>query len=170
VPERPLPAYAYVPGRHPHPTRDPAGHSHGAPAARPDAPAPESWHANRTYLYGIDLFNHGYYWEAHEAWEALWHACGRRGTAAELLKGLIALAAAGFKLREGLMRGVRRHGARAEQILGAVAAARDGGPRYLGLDLAALVRFAGVLAREESGASPGPEARLALVLAPRLPD
>ncbi|MER9586456.1 DUF309 domain-containing protein [Mesorhizobium sp. M0276] len=23
---------------------------------------------------GIDLFNHGYYLEAHEAWEPLWHA------------------------------------------------------------------------------------------------
>ncbi|MER9222262.1 DUF309 domain-containing protein [Mesorhizobium sp. M0644] len=22
----------------------------------------------------IDLINHGYYWEAHEAWEPLWHA------------------------------------------------------------------------------------------------
>ncbi|TGQ49534.1 DUF309 domain-containing protein, partial [Mesorhizobium sp. M1C.F.Ca.ET.210.01.1.1] len=26
------------------------------------------------FRWGIDLFNHGYYWEAHEAWEPLWHA------------------------------------------------------------------------------------------------
>ncbi len=25
-----------------------------------------------TYLYGIDLFNAQFYWEAHEVWESLW--------------------------------------------------------------------------------------------------
>src|SRR5690606_31063398 len=24
------------------------------------------------FRYGVDLFNHGFPWEAHEAWEALW--------------------------------------------------------------------------------------------------
>ena len=46
---------------------------------RPDPPDPEQWHLCRPYLYGIDLFNDGYYWEAHEVWEGLWHACGLRG-------------------------------------------------------------------------------------------
>ncbi|MER9856292.1 DUF309 domain-containing protein [Mesorhizobium sp. M0098] len=35
------------------------------------------------FRWGIDLFNHGYYyWEAHEAWEPLWHAANEaRSTA-----------------------------------------------------------------------------------------
>src|SRR5688500_6277324 len=101
VPERPLPPYAFVPGRFPHPVSDPRGHSYGArpePSAPPD---PERWRECSSYLYGIDLFNHGYYWEAHEEWEGLWHACNRRGRTANFLKGLIKLAAAGVKAREG---------------------------------------------------------------------
>lgn len=112
APEIPLPPYAYVRGQYPHPTRDRAGHSFGnAPKFRAQ-PAPDRWEACRPYLYGIDLFNHGYFWEAHEVWEGLWHASGRKGRTADFLKGLIALAAARLKLREGAERGVRQHAAR----------------------------------------------------------
>src|SRR6516165_8641523 len=92
VPERPLPPYTFVPGRAPHPVSDPAGHSHGAapPAAAPLDP--ERWHTDKTYLYGIDLFNAGCFWESHAAWEALWLGCGRHGRVAYFLKGLIQLA------------------------------------------------------------------------------
>src|SRR3954453_23257011 len=108
-PERPLPPYSYVPGlAWPHPTSDPRGHSFG----RHEQPLPldeASYRDNATYLYAIDLFNHGFYWEAHEAWEALWHAAGRWGSTANFLKGLIKLAAAGVKAREGRAAGVRQH-------------------------------------------------------------
>ncbi|HEX5103310.1 MAG TPA: DUF309 domain-containing protein, partial [Pirellulaceae bacterium] len=95
-PQRELPPYGYVPGQGlPHPTSDKRGHSFGRhePPAMPLADA--TWRQNETWLYAVDLFNQGYYWEAHEAWEALWHACGRKGPTADLLKGLIKLAAAG---------------------------------------------------------------------------
>ncbi len=39
----------------------------------------DDWLRCRDYLRGIDLFNHGYYWEAHEVWEGLWHTAGHRG-------------------------------------------------------------------------------------------
>ena len=68
------------------------------------------------FRFGVDLFNHGYYWEAHEVWEGLWHACGRKGTLADFLKGLIRLAAAGVKAREGNPTGVIRHARRAEEL------------------------------------------------------
>ncbi len=71
----------------------------------------------------------------------MWKACGRRGTAADFLKGLIKLAAAGVKKREGRPEGVRRHGARAEELFRGVTAATGGG-RYCGLDLGKLVDFA----------------------------
>lgn len=117
VPQRPFPRYAYVPGRQPHPVTDPRGHSFGIePAEVPplDATCPEE---SIEFLYGIDLFNHGYYWEAHECWEGLWHAAGRTGPVAVLLKGLIKLAAAGVKAREGNSTGVQRHARRAADLL-----------------------------------------------------
>jgi uncharacterized protein len=114
---RPLPSYSYVPGRFPHPQSDPAGHSFGRhdPAAAPLDEA--TWPTNKTWLWATDLFNHGFYWEAHEVWEGLWHAAGRRGRTADLLKGLIKLAAAGVKAREGRATGVRLHAIRAVQLL-----------------------------------------------------
>jgi hypothetical protein len=76
--------------------RDPDGHSFGAAFEIPESPNPQEWRACRDYLYGIDLFNHGFYWEAHEAWEGLWVACGRSGATATYLQALITLAAAGL--------------------------------------------------------------------------
>jgi hypothetical protein len=64
----------------------------------------------------VDLCNYGYYWEAHEAWEGFWHRCARKGEMADVFKGLIHLAAAGVKAREGNARGVKRHAARAKEL------------------------------------------------------
>jgi len=114
---RDLPPYSYVPGQNPHPISDSAGHSHGHP---PDKAVPiddANWRTNDTWLWAIDLFNHGYYWESHEVWEGLWHAAGRRGPTADFLKGLIKLAAAGVKFREGRLEGVKLHAARAAELL-----------------------------------------------------
>ena len=121
VPELPLPPYAYVPGRFPHPVSDPAGHQF---AARPAIPTPleaGAWWSNQAYLWSFDLFNHGYYWESHETWEGLWHAAGRKGTTADFLKGLIKLAAAGVKNLAGTPRGVKSHAGRAAELWRAVA-------------------------------------------------
>lgn len=132
-PQRELPPYSYVPGQGlAHPTGTPEGHSferHEPPARALDE---ATWRQNETWLYAIDLFNHGYYWEAHEAWEALWHAAGRRGLTADLLKGLIKLTAAGVKSREGRPAGVRQHAARAAELL---AGAKALGERAFGLSI-----------------------------------
>src|SRR3981081_2459548 len=42
--------------------------------------------------HGIDLFNSGRYWEAHEAWEEVWMP-DRKGPDASFYKGLIQIAA-----------------------------------------------------------------------------
>ena len=146
VPDELFPAYSYVPGKFPHPTRSPLGHSHAKAPSRPEALDPVLWQKCRHYLFGIDLFNHGYYWEAHEAWEALWHMAGRRGPVADFLKGLIALAAAGVKAREGRLAGVRGHFLRAEAIFKALAKPtadpmeiRPTERAFLGLDLNSLI-------------------------------
>jgi uncharacterized protein len=100
----------------PHPQSDPAGHSYGHPDDPPDPLTELNGNSNAAWLWAIDLFNHGYYWEAHEVWESLWHVAGQRGGTADFLKGLIKLAAAGVKAREGNAEGVRRHAARAREL------------------------------------------------------
>jgi hypothetical protein len=149
APDWPLPPYAHVPGRTPHPVSDPQGHSYGAEPDRPPPPDAERWSSSRAYLRGLDLFNHGYYWEAHEAWEALWHACGRSGLTADFLKGLIKLAAAGVKVREGRPDGARSHARRAAELFRRTAdRLGERQPRYMGLPLAGLIDFAARVADE----------------------
>src|SRR5947208_16103799 len=87
VPQEPFPPYTFVPGQSPHPVSDPEGHSFGQPPSVPAPLDPEHWEDCRDYLFGLDLFNHGFRWEAHEAWEGLWHAAGCKGTTADFLKG-----------------------------------------------------------------------------------
>lgn len=145
LPAEPFPTYAYVPGRQPHPVSDPRGHSYGRPAAAVSPPDPGDPYACPAYLRGIDLFNHGFYWEAHEVWEALWHACGRRGVTADYLKGLIKLAAAGVKAREGNAAGVASHARRARELL-EWTELRSGSPSYMGLDLRTLAARAASIA------------------------
>ena len=138
VPDFPLPPYSYVTGRFPHPTRDEAGHSFGHTFKVSVAPSEDTWPRCREYLLGIDLFNFGYYWEAHEVWEAVWNACGRRGKTADFVKGLIKLAAAGVKAREGRAAGVRTHADRAAALFEKILAASDAQPTFFGLGLATL--------------------------------
>src|SRR5260221_4877813 len=116
APELSLPPYAFVPGRNAHPTSDPNGHSFGQKPAHPEPPDPQAWQLSQAFRYGIDLFNYGYYWESHEVWEGLWHSCGRTGLVADFIKGLIKLAAAGVKVREGKPEGVRSHAGRAAAL------------------------------------------------------
>jgi hypothetical protein len=116
----------------------------------PERPDPEEWRLCSDYLYGIDLFNHGFYWEAHEAWEGLWAACGRRGPNATYLQALINLAAAGFKARLGSTRGMRANAGTAVRLF--KSAARDLGShrtRYMGLDVHALTDYAGKISKTQ---------------------
>lgn len=96
---------------------DSAGHSYGqVPHVAPPLD-PARWEQSREFCHAARLFDAGYYWEAHEAWEALWMAAGRTGPDATALKGLIKLAAAGVKAREGNAAGVERHARRAAELL-----------------------------------------------------
>src|SRR5262249_51448551 len=55
---RPFPSYRFIPGRSPHPRRDPQGHSYGQIEAEPVLLGPEQWRGADEYLYGIDLYNY----------------------------------------------------------------------------------------------------------------
>ena len=130
--KEPLPSHAFVPGgKWPRPRE-------GCPPAQPLHDANGSGFA--VLDRGIELFNAGFYWEAHEVWESLWHAEGRTGPHADVVKALIKLGAAGVKVREGQSRGVSTHARRAADLFDTVRAAI--GPVWFGLDLEPLSVFA----------------------------
>ncbi len=154
---RAFPAYRYVPGLHPHPVAHPAGHSYnpsgehpaaihprdsgpasGRPGGRPLLP-PERWAESEDYLYGADLYNHGYWWEAHEAWEGLWQQTDKAGRQGRFLQGLIQVSAAHLKRHVGQAEGVERLLDRAFGHLDAARAGDMPGARYMGLDLAVFI-------------------------------
>jgi len=75
---RPFPSYRHVPGVTPHPRRHAGGHSRGLPEPREAPLPPEEWPRDEGYLFAVDLYNHGYWWECHEILEALWRAAGQQ--------------------------------------------------------------------------------------------
>lgn len=151
-PDRPLPPYSYVPGHFPHPISDPRGHSYHDAAITTTVPGDHQimsvpsghnsdWNESSDYLFGIDLFNHGFYWEAHETWEQVWIELGRTGRDADFIKGLIKLAASGVKAREGRPIGVQRHAHRAHELFRQVSEKcidNEDGVRIGGMDLISL--------------------------------
>jgi uncharacterized protein len=147
VPDRPFPRYSFVPGKSPHPTSDPAGHSYGVTAAPPPPVDPDRWAGSTSYLFGIDLFNGQFYWESHVEWESLWLAAGRKGAVADFLKGLIKLAAAGVKHLEGRPEGVKSHARRAAEVWKGVARSAGAG-HYMGFSLKGLIDLAEAMARQ----------------------
>lgn len=136
----PLPTYRFLPGRGlPHPMRD-GGYLSRMPwrfeAIRP----PKRWAQQQSYLYGVDLFNHTFWWEAHEAWEELWHRT-REPIQHEFVHGLIQLAAALLKWDIGRTRGVRILGVKAIARLSTVrdSGQLEAGGHYMGLHMPAFV-------------------------------
>ena len=129
----PLPTNAYIPG---------------GPFPRPEESdyRPETLRSDSTaYLHGFSLFNAGFYWEAHEVWECLWHGAGRVGPVADLLRGLIKLAAAGVKVRQNQRHGVVTHATRAAAVFDSARAASSTST-LLGMDLIKLAEIARSLA------------------------
>lgn len=135
--DEPFPPYRFVPGRHPHPTASPRGHSYRPPGeAEPPVTfyPPEAWFKSPDYLYGCDLYNHAFWWEAHEAWEGLWKTTPSGSAQRHFLQGVIQVAAAHLQLlqksEQGLIRlrtTSRLHLDRAMSLAG-----RD---RFMGLDV-----------------------------------
>ena len=133
APARAFPPYAFLPGRDPHPTSDPRGHSFGQPEEAAAYLPSARWRENEPYLFGVDLYNHAYLWEAHEAWESVWHASKHDRVQALYLQGLIQCAAAWLKRSMEQPRGLERLSELALQKLDEVARATRG--HTMGLDL-----------------------------------
>lgn len=119
--DRELPPYRHLPGVTPHPIRHPDGHGTRSSGVVAEDSVEEALQA---VPYGVDLYNRGYWWEAHEVWEGAWLRRGRTGPEAEFLRGLIQLAAAHLKIRLERYRGARRL---ARQGLERIRSAPEGG-------------------------------------------
>lgn len=86
----------------------------------------------RLFRHGIDLFNRGAFFEAHETWEEIW-----RSTAPEprtLFQGLIQVAAAMHQLRD-----LHRHNGPRNTLAKARGHLERYGPAASGLDLSSLL-------------------------------
>ena len=93
------------------------------------------WVKNGEYLWGADLYNAGFFWEAHEAWEGVWRIAAREPDQHRFVQALIQCAAACLKARMGDVDAARRLAARALRRLHDLQAGHPG--VYMGLDVAA---------------------------------
>lgn len=102
---------------------------------------------------GVELYNAGRYWEAHEAWEEAWMP-DRKGAEGGFFKGLIQVAAANLHYQRGNRRGALNKWRSGADYL------RLYGDSHRGLELAELVRAVD-LNRQRLAEGPGwPELEL----------
>jgi predicted metal-dependent hydrolase len=107
----------------------------------PDPPTwdPSSqWHQDEGYLRGCDFFDQRYLWEAHEAWEGVWHQVPDTHPYRLLLQALIQAAAGVLKAHVRHEAGAARLHARSCAKLQSVIDMEES--TYRGLDLAELIR------------------------------
>lgn len=148
VPRRstwPFPPYRFVPGLNPRPSTvntppepqpsapEPRPLGSGSRQKRPQpqwSPAesearlfPTRWHDCPHYLFGVDLYNFAYWWEAHEAWEDIWRELPPADPCRALLQCFIQVSAAHLKRHLGVQRGVHELLSRAQRNFNAAAAA-----------------------------------------------
>lgn len=102
-----------------------------------EALAPERWREDDDYLFGVDLYNADFLWEAHEAWERPWRASTDEFQRL-YLQGLIQCAAACLRLAMDEPRGAPRLARTACEKLESIARRAPNG--YMGLDVAAFAR------------------------------
>jgi len=97
----------------------------------------DNWQEIEPWLFGVDLFNAGYFWEAHEAWERVWASWPKDSAEGLLLRGCIQAAAALLKVRLNCIGGVRKLSARSLKTWQKVLEDRPQA-NGLGLDLSCL--------------------------------
>lgn len=93
----------------------------------------DRWQEQEEYLYGADLYNHGYWWEAHEAWEGLWKAIPREDAAHRFIRGLIQAGACYLQMHQRKWEGARR--LRAEAIGHLLNVPRGTSGRFMGVEV-----------------------------------
>lgn len=140
LPEKPLPPYTFVPPYKAHPKISPDGHMYNQPEKIASKLDPYFPFESLEYLRGLDLFNNGYYWEAHEEWEGVWNAHNKEGITADFFKALIKVSASGVKLRQRQPDGAKTHSITANKMFKEIKnAVKD--DYYAGTSLIDLIDF-----------------------------
>ncbi|MEE8583987.1 MAG: DUF309 domain-containing protein [Acidobacteriota bacterium] len=116
---------------------DRKGHLFGQEILPGDSFDPRRWRESEAYLYGVDLFNHSYFWEAHEAWEGLWKSAPAGSLADLFLQGMIKLAAAMLQREMGKLAGMRSLSQKGLERLRQVARQES---NFCGLELESWIR------------------------------
>jgi uncharacterized protein len=99
-PEQDLPTSSFLPGLG-QPRPDERENSGGPWTA-------ENWQEIQPWLFGVDLYNAGFFWEAHEAWEAVWKSWPKDSSEGLVVRGCIQAAAALLKIRLNCPGGVKK--------------------------------------------------------------
>lgn len=136
IPSWPFPPYIFIPGSNPHPKKV-GGHMEGLADPKTDPINILSPQESLFLRYSLDLYNHGYFWEAHVYFEALWNAHNRKGCVADFLKGMIKLSAAGVKLQLNQRLLAHEHFMRAKELLEIVSSTE--GEVFLGFNLTRII-------------------------------
>ncbi len=116
----PLPPYRYLPGKNLHPDE---GH------------LPQM--GNQAFLYGVDLYHAGFFFEAHEAWESIWLTLNKLDLRRTMLMGLIQNSAAMLKLALGQSDPARQLSRRAFHYIDTVSQQE---PLCMGLQILTLLK------------------------------
>ncbi len=135
-----MPPYRHRPGRTAMPEDGPAHEMASGAPQRLDA---DSWQTNEAYLFGFVLYRSGYFWEAHEVWEAVWKSCTPNSRERRLLQALIQMANAELKRELGLEAAaarIRDHAAGLLRNTLAPSAAAEPDTMLLGVCVAGLLR------------------------------
>ncbi len=111
-PHLPLPAYRYIPGKG---AKD--EHRQDLPKFEMKDFSREHWKESEVYLYGLDLYQHQYFYEAHEVWEELWKHVGPKSEIGKFLQARILMAGAELKKMMSETKPALRMQKRAEEIL-----------------------------------------------------
>ena len=132
----PLPARPHVPGSGSEPDMATLERVKQTCPKRVD---PDHWRENIAYRYGWSLFDAGLFWEAHEIWEPVWHACAPNSRERHLLRALIQFANARLKRKMGRDNASARLLDEADRLLADVIGPDSTlPPHFMGVDLSRL--------------------------------
>lgn len=103
--DRRLPAYAHVPGKN---ERHPDAYFETITSAVSKELTIQELSQSVAFLFGFELFESEYYWEAHEVWEAVWLALPKGCDERRFVQALIQTANGYLKRRMGRLNATRR--------------------------------------------------------------
>jgi hypothetical protein len=125
APDVPLPTARYAPGSERTHPLDPDGHMRAIDVPDVEVVSEMAWMVNPRWLYGVDLYNNWFFWEAHEVWEPLWKALDKAKPPGLFLQGLMQASGGVLKAHVGDLDGAQAFWGQAETRLGKCADATD---------------------------------------------